>query len=163
MLSIVFVKPEIPGNTGSVARTCLALNARLILIRPYGFDISEKACRRAGLDYFKHVALTEYDDWDSFIKGETPDQNSLFFFSKKATTSYFDARFHENSYLVFGSETKGLPPTLFKLYPERFFSIPMLSTKVRSLNLSNAATAVAYEALRQRGAMLLSPESGDKT
>lgn len=147
--NIVLNSPEIPGNTGSIGRTCVALNARLILIKPYGFDINEKTLRRAGLDYWKHVQLAEYDSFDDFIKGEKPEEENLFFFSKVGQKSYFDAEFKKGSYLIFGPETKGLPMELFKSYSGRFYSIPMFSDKVRSLNLASAATASAYEVVRQ--------------
>jgi tRNA (cytidine/uridine-2'-O-)-methyltransferase len=144
---IVLFAPEIPGNTGSIGRTCLALNIRLILIKPYGFDLDEKAVRRAGLDYWKHVNLTEYESFDDFFEQEKPEH--LYFLSKFAKTSYFDAEFKENSYLIFGRETKGLPDYIPEKYPNDLYKLPMFSEHVRSLNLSNAATAVAYEALRQ--------------
>ncbi len=147
--SIVLHNPEIPGNTGSIGRTCVALDIRLILIKPYGFDIDEKSVRRAGLDYWKYLKLTEYDSWEHFYSDENPDSNQLHFFSKKAGTTLFQAEFQENAYLIFGSETKGLPGFLREEFPERFRYLPMFSDKIRSLNLSNVATTVAYECLRQ--------------
>jgi len=147
--NIVLYSPEIPGNTGSIGRTALALGARLILIRPYGFDLNEKAVRRAGLDYWKHVDLVEYENFDEFLKVENPKTEDLHFLSKTAEKTYFEASFSKDSYLIFGSETKGLPQDIFETYPQQMLSLPMFSDKVRSLNLSNAATAVAYEALRQ--------------
>ncbi|MCB9060138.1 MAG: tRNA (cytidine(34)-2'-O)-methyltransferase [Halobacteriovoraceae bacterium] len=151
-INIVLNQPEIPGNTGSIGRTCVALNARLILIKPYGFDLDEKSIRRAGLDYWKYVELTEYDSFDEFIEKENPQKGKLFFFSKIGKESYFDAKFVEGSYLIFGPETKGLPLDLFDKYSGHFYSIPMFSSKIRSLNLANAATAAAYEVVRQLGA-----------
>ena len=147
--SIVLVNPEIPGNTGSIGRTCVALNLELILIKPYGFDLSEKAVRRAGLDYWKYVNLVEFDSVEEFIEKRKPESEKLFFFSRFSEESYFKAKFIEDSYLIFGSETKGLPEDLKDKFPERFYTLPMYSDKIRSLNLSNVATAVAYEALRQ--------------
>ncbi|MBT7610216.1 MAG: tRNA (cytidine(34)-2'-O)-methyltransferase [Bacteriovoracaceae bacterium] len=144
---IVLYAPEIPGNTGSIGRTCLALDIRLILIKPYGFDLDEKAVRRAGLDYWKHVDLVEYESFDDFFEKEQPEH--LYFMTKFAEKSYFDADFRENSYLIFGRETKGLPDFVPEKYPDDSYKLPMFSEHVRSLNLSNAATAVAYEALRQ--------------
>jgi tRNA (cytidine/uridine-2'-O-)-methyltransferase len=146
-LKIVLFAPEIPGNTGSIGRTCLALNIRLILIKPYGFDLDEKAVRRAGLDYWKHVDLVEYESLEDFFEIEKPE--NIYFLSKFATKSYFDAGFKDNSYLVFGRETKGLPDSIPENYPNDLYKLPMFSEHVRSLNLSNAATAVAYEAVRQ--------------
>ncbi|HLE12603.1 MAG: tRNA (uridine(34)/cytosine(34)/5-carboxymethylaminomethyluridine(34)-2'-O)-methyltransferase TrmL [Bdellovibrionales bacterium RIFOXYD12_FULL_39_22] len=147
--NVVLYRPEIPGNTGTIGRSCLALNARLILIRPYGFDLSEKSVRRAGLDYWKYVQLTEYDSWEDFMASEKPTTSQLFFLSTKAQKNYYHAAFSPSSYLVFGQETKGLPKSLFEEFPSQFFKIPMYSDKVRSLNLANAATAVMYEAIRQ--------------
>lgn len=143
--NIVLNAPEIPGNTGSIGRTCIALNLRLILIKPYGFDLDEKAVRRAGLDYWKHVDLTEYNSWDEFIKTEKPED--LFLFSKNGNKSYFEANYSKNSYLVFGCESKGLPEELIKEHSSYY--LPQYSEHIRSLNLASVATTVAYEALRQ--------------
>jgi len=147
-MKIVLYNPEIPGNTGSIGRTCVALNYELILIRPYGFDLSEKAVRRAGLDYWKYVKLKEYDCFKDFLDSENP-HDKMAFFSKTSKKSYFDADFKRIEYLIFGSETKGLPQETFSSFADDFYTIPMFSDKIRSLNLSNAATTVAYEALRQ--------------
>ena len=146
---IVIYKPVIPGNTGSIGRTCVALDLELILIGPYGFKIDDKSVRRAGLDYWKYLKLKEYKSWDDFLDTEKPNNEQLFFFSKLAEKSVFKAKFKKDSYLIFGSETTGLPNSFFIDYPECFFSLPMYSDKIRSLNLSNVATAVAYEAIRQ--------------
>ncbi len=146
---LVLVQPEIPGNTGSLGRTALALGARLILIHPLGFSLDEKSVRRAGLDYWKYVDLIEYQSFEEFLEHEKPDPQALSFFSKNAPKTYFKQSFQHGHYLVFGSESKGLPMSFFKDYPEQFLSLPILSPEVRSLNLSNAATAVAYEVFRQ--------------
>ena len=146
---IVLYSPDIPGNTGSIGRTCVALNAELILIKPYGFDLSEKAVRRAGLDYWKHVSLKEYETFDEFIEKESPKVSSLHFFSRFSKTPYYKSEFKKDCNLIFGSETKGLPKDLFDKYPNTFVTLPMYSEHIRSLNLANAATAAAYEALRQ--------------
>jgi len=148
-LSIVLVSPEIPGNTGSIGRTCLALGIELILIHPLGFDLDEKSVRRAGLDYWKHVKLTQFQTWKEFISTRKPSSNQLHFFTKTAKTTFFDVQFPNQSYLIFGSETSGLPPELLESPEHIKLSLPMFSEHVRSLNLSNAATAVAYECLRQ--------------
>lgn len=147
--SIVLFAPEIPGNTGSIGRTCLALDIDLILIKPYGFDLSEKSVRRAGLDYWKNVRLTEFETFDDFIREKSPAKDSLFFFSKAGEKSYFDAPFKENCYLIFGSETKGLPPSVLEGNKSNTYKLPMFNNHVRSLNLSNVATAVGYECLRK--------------
>lgn len=147
MFNIVLYSPEIPGNTGSIGRTCIALQIRLILIKPLGFDLSEKAIRRAGLDYWKYVDLTVYENFQQYLFKENPA--SLFFFSKTSSQFYFSAPFKEGCHLIFGSETKGLPPEILTIYSNQTYSLPMYSDKVRSLNLSNVATTVAYEALRK--------------
>ena len=145
---IVLFEPEIPGNTGSIGRTCVAMGLDLILIKPYGFDLSEKAVRRAGLDYWKHVTITEYEDFDAFLKGENPDRSKLFFFENNKEQNFYDAPYSENCYLIFGAETKGLPQSMHESYKDRMYELPMFSEHIRSLNLSNTATAVAYECLR---------------
>jgi tRNA (cytidine/uridine-2'-O-)-methyltransferase len=146
---IVLVAPEIPGNTGSIGRTCVALDLELILIKPLAFDISEKAVRRAGLDYWKHVNLKTYENFDDFIASENPKIEKMFFFSKTVEKTLFEAKFTDNCYLIFGSETKGLPKNIMDTYHDSLITLPMYSEHIRSLNLSNAVTAAAYEALRQ--------------
>jgi len=147
--SIVLVAPEIPGNTGSLGRTCLALDFNLILIKPLAFDISEKAVRRAGLDYWKYVRLSVFDTFNDFVQTTNARNEDLYFFSKSSTKNYYQTKYGSSSFLIFGSETKGLPAELFEKYADRFFTVPMYSDKIRSLNLSNVGTAVAYEVLRQ--------------
>ncbi|MFA6238933.1 MAG: tRNA (cytidine(34)-2'-O)-methyltransferase [Bacteriovorax sp.] len=146
---IVLMAPEIPGNTGSIGRTCVALDLELILIKPLAFDISEKAVRRAGLDYWKHVNIKTYENFEDFLENEKPDSKKMFFFSKTAEKNIFETKFSNDCYLIFGSETKGLTPDILKLYSASLVALPMFSEHVRSLNLSNAATAAAYEVLRQ--------------
>ena len=149
---IVLVEPVIPQNTGSIARLCACTGATLHLIRPLGFDISEKAVRRAGLDYWPHVDIRDYENWDDFIakqKLEGPPLKSLHFLSKFAQNSFAKVKFTPPVYLVFGSETKGLSPTLWEKYPDQFFQVPMRTELVRSLNLSQCVAVVLYEALRQ--------------
>lgn len=147
-LKIVLVAPEIPGNTGTIGRTCVALNMELVLIRPYGFDITDKAVRRAGLDYWRHVQLSEFDTWDNFIAERAPARETLFLFEEFGETSVYEARFPPSAYLVFGSETKGLSAKLVTDYRDRTVSLPMGSPHIRSLNLSNAVCAAAYQAMR---------------
>ena len=141
--------PEIPGNTGTIGRTCVALDLELILIKPLAFDISEKAVRRAGLDYWKYVKLKTYENFDEFLAAENPANDKMFFFSKTVKKNLFEAKFTENCYLIFGSETKGLPKNIMEKYQDSLITLPMYSEHVRSLNLSNAVTAAAYETLRQ--------------
>jgi len=145
--SIVLYAPDIPGNTGSIGRTCVALGLRLILIKPYGFDLSEKAVRRAGLDYWKHIELTEYENWDEFLSNESPE--NMILFSKAGEKVFYEAPYKENCFLIFGSETTGLPEALILDQKDNLYSLPQYSEHIRSLNLSNVATTAAYEALRQ--------------
>ena len=146
---IVLVTPEIPGNTGSIGRTAVALDLELILIKPLAFDIDEKAVRRAGLDYWKYVKLKTYESWDDFIQSEKPTHDKMFLFSRFATKPLFNVSITKDSYLVFGSETKGLPQEVKDQFIDQLVTLPMNSEHIRSLNLANAATAAAYEALRQ--------------
>lgn len=145
--NIVLYQPVIPQNTGSIARLCACTGAALHLIRPLGFQIDAAAVKRAGLDYWPHVSVTDYEDWNDFLERENPD--ALFFLSKLAKKSYTELTYSGPVHLVFGSETSGLPDSLWKRYPDRFFLIPMRTDLVRSLNLAQAAAVVLYEALRQ--------------
>lgn len=147
-MKIVLVTPEIPGNTGSVGRTCVALDMELILIRPYGFDITEKSVRRAGLDYWQHVRLSEYDSWASFIAERQPQKEQMFFYENDSAGSAYEVAYPSDAYLIFGRETKGIQPEILEDYPDRIFGLPMFSEHIRSLNLANAATAAAYLAMR---------------
>ena len=144
---IVLVAPDIPGNTGSIGRTCVALGLELILIKPFGFDLSEKAVSRAGLDYWKYVQIKEYNTFDEFIASEKP--SNLIFFENDASASYTEAPYQEDCYLIFGSETKGLSTEIYNKYSNQMYFLPQYSEHIRSINLSNAVTAVAYECLRQ--------------
>ena len=146
--NIVLFAPDIPGNTGSIWLTCVALGLKLILIKPYGFDLTEKAVRRAGLDYWKYVDITEYENFDEFLLKENVQREKLLFFENNTHQDYYDAPYSDGCYLIFGSETKGLPKTYYTEYKDRMFEMPMFSEHIRSLNLSNAATAVTYECLR---------------
>lgn len=148
-MKIVLVHPEIPGNTGSVGRTCVALDLELILIHPLGFDLSERSVRRAGLDYWKHVRLTEYPDWQAFLDARNPPEAHLFLFEDDGTGgTVYAPDYPPDAYLVFGKETKGLPPEVLLGRAAQTFRLPMRSPHIRSLNLANAATAVAYQAMR---------------
>ena len=146
---IVLVAPEIPGNTGSIGRTAVALDLELILIKPLAFDIDEKAVRRAGLDYWKYVQLKTYESFNEFLAVEKPETEKMFLFSRFATKSVFETKITKDSYLIFGSETKGLPAEVKDKFQTQLVTLPMNSEHIRSLNLANAATAAAYEALRQ--------------
>ncbi len=147
-MKLVLVMPDIPGNTGAIGRTCVALDLELILIKPYGFSIDEKAVRRAGLDYWKHVRLSEYDSWQAFLDARQPDREALFFFEEHGDQSVYDPTYPDDAYLIFGRETKGLSAEILEGMEDRVFHLPMRSPHIRSLNLANAATAVVYQALR---------------
>lgn len=150
MTSIVLVHPEIPHNTGAVGRTCVALDIELVLIRPYGFTLSDRQLKRAGLDYWQHVRLAEFLSWAAFCEARAPREEQLFLFENYAETSFYEADYPSDAILVFGSETQGLPAELVERHQERLVRLPMLSDKVRSLNLANSVTAAAYQALRGR-------------
>ena len=146
MLNIVLVEPEIPQNCGNIARTCAATGCRLHLIRPLGFDISEKAVRRAGLDYWDKVEVLDYENLDDFFARNQVEQ--MWCLSTKAPRSYVDAKFADGCYLFFGKETKGLPESFLEAHFAECIRIPMRPDN-RSLNLSNAVAITVYEALRQ--------------
>ena len=149
-LNIVLVEPEIPSNTGNISRTCSVIDARLHLVHPLGFDISEKAVRRAGLDYWDELEIFEYNSFQE-IREKYP-RGVFYFCTTKAPRSYssveFPAREDKDIFLVFGKETKGLPEDLLRENLEYCIRIPMKENK-RSLNLSNSVAIVAYEVLRQ--------------
>jgi len=149
-MKIVLVAPEIPYNTGAIGRTCVALKLELILIKPYGFSLDEKAVRRAGTDYWKYVQLTEYDSWRCFLDAQKPAPDTLFFFEENGSQTFYDPDYPQDAYLIFGCESKGLPMAILKGKEDRIFSLPMLDTRVRSLNLANVATAVLYQAMRRQ-------------
>ena len=146
MLNIVLVEPEIPQNCGNIARTCAATGARLHLIRPLGFDISEKAVRRAGLDYWHMVEVFDYENLEDFFARN--DVKEMWCLSTKAPRSYTEANFEDGDYLFFGKETKGLPEDFLEAHRDSCVRIPMRS-EARSLNLSNAVAITVFEALRQ--------------
>ena len=146
MLNIVLVEPEIPQNCGNIARTCAATGCRLHLIRPLGFDISERAVRRAGLDYWHMVEVIDYENLDDFFRRNAVKQ--MWCLSTKAPRCYTEARFEDGCYLFFGKETKGLPESFLEEQRDECGRIPMRSD-ARSLNLSNAVAVTGFEALRQ--------------
>ena len=150
MFHIVLVEPQIPPNTGNIGRLSIATRSRLHLVKPLGFDISEKAVRRAGLDYWKHVDLVQHESYGEFRSSIDP-QSRLWFFSKFASRSLYEANFQPGDFLVFGKETTGLPPEVHaKEPPEQLLRIPMPGAEiVRSLNLAGSVHVALYEALRQ--------------
>ena len=145
MLHIVLVEPEIPMNTGNIARTCAATRTALHLIKPLGFDISDRAVKRAGLDYWPMVDLHVHESLEAFFR-DCPGR--YFFLSTKAPRGYHQAEFRDGDYLLFGKETRGLPEDLLERNREHCLRIPM-RPDARSLNLANSAAIVVYEALRQ--------------
>ena len=150
-LHVVLVQPEIHWNTGNAGRTCLAVGATLHLIEPLGFSLDERQVRRAGLDYWARVDVRVWPDWTSF-EVALPTLGEPFFLSTRATRLLWEAPLGGTGgiVLVFGRETGGLPEPLHVRYHDRFFAIPMLSTQVRSLNLSTSVGIAVYETLRQR-------------
>ena len=146
MLNIVLVEPEIPQNCGNIARTCAATRCRLHLIRPLGFDISEKAVKRAGLDYWNLVEVRDYENLDDFFAKNQLRQ--MWCLSTKAPRCYTEADFEDECYLFFGKETKGLPEDFLEAHRQSCIRIPMRQ-EARSLNLSNAVAITVFEALRQ--------------
>jgi tRNA (cytidine/uridine-2'-O-)-methyltransferase len=153
-IHVVLVHPEIHWNTGNAGRTCLATGATLHLIEPLGFSLDERQVRRAGLDYWEHVDLRVWPDWDTFERA-LPTVGEPYFFSTKSTTLFWDLPLAaaDDVVLVFGRETGGLPADLHERYAGRFASMPIESPLVRSLNLSTSVGIAVYEVLRQRGAV----------
>ena len=147
MINIVLVEPEIPQNTGNIARTCAAIGSALHLVKPLGFAIDDKKLKRAGLDYWNELNITYYDSLDDFLYKHTGD--SLYYFSTKAPRCYSEVDYPDNCFLVFGKETRGLPEELLEANLERSVRLPMRQN-LRSLNLSNTVAVVVYEVLRQR-------------
>ncbi|MDV3426759.1 MAG: tRNA (uridine(34)/cytosine(34)/5-carboxymethylaminomethyluridine(34)-2'-O)-methyltransferase TrmL [Bacillota bacterium] len=148
-LNIVLHEPEIPQNTGNIARTCVLTNSRLHLIKPLGFQLSDKYLKRAGLDYWKYLDISIYE---SFEELREKYKDSAFYYSTtKAKKFYTDVTYKKGDFIVFGKETKGLPDSIRDMEPDNLIRVPMVETTTRSLNLSNTVSIVAYEALRQLG------------
>ena len=150
-IHVVLVHPEIHWNTGNAGRTCLAAGATLHLIEPIGFSLDEKQVKRAGLDYWEHVDLKVWPDWETFER-ELPNLGEPYFFSTKAKRELWDAPLGDGEHvvLIFGRETGGLAPEIHEKYRERFVTMPIASPLVRSLNLSTSVGIAIYEVLRQR-------------
>ena len=149
MLNIVLVEPEIPQNCGNIARTCAATGSRLHLIRPLGFDISDRAVKRAGLDYWHLVQVQDYQSLPDLFAQHPEAGEELWLATTKAPQDYCQARFREGCWLFFGKETAGLPEAFRTAHYDRCIRLPMVSP-ARSLNLSNSVAVLAYEALRQQ-------------
>ncbi|MDD5018584.1 MAG: tRNA (cytidine(34)-2'-O)-methyltransferase [Eubacteriales bacterium] len=146
-INIVLVEPEIPANTGNIARTCAVTGAQLHLVEPLGFSISDKHLKRAGLDYWTHLNVIVHQDIDSFFQNTG---GVYYYCSTKAKKYYHQAEFCDSCYILFGKETKGLPESLIYSHPEHAVKIPM-KDGLRSLNLANAVSIILYEVLRQNG------------
>ncbi len=146
--NIVLVEPEIPPNTGSIARLCGATNATLHLIEPLGFHIDDKRVKRAGLDYWQYISLRCWKNFDEFVK--VNDEEKFKLFTTKVDRPYTDARYRPGDYLIFGKETKGLPEEMREIYSDFCYTLPMANPNIRSLNLAMTAGIVLYEALRQQ-------------
>lgn len=144
-LNIVLVEPQIPQNTGNISRTCAVTGARLHLIRPLGFEVTDKNLKRAGLDYWNELDITYYDNLNDFFE---KNKGNYFFFTTKGKNTYSDMKYPDNSYLFFGREDAGLPEELLVQHPDKCLRIPM-RPRLRSLNLSNSVAIAVYEVLRQ--------------
>ena len=156
MFNVVLVEPEIPQNTGNISRTCAATHSVLHLIRPLGFEISDRTLKRAGLDYWQYLDVRYYDSFDELYE-KYKDVANFYFLSTKGAKRYSDVNFKDGDFLVFGKETHGLPEPLLEKHYENTLRIPMWGN-LRSLNLSNSVALTLYEALRQNDFAELNPE-----
>ena len=150
MMNVVLLEPEMPANTGNIGRTCVATGTRLHLIEPMGFKINDKTVKRAGLDYWKDLDVTIYDDFNDFLARNPEAEGKLYMLTTKAKHCYSDVSYPEDCYLMFGKESAGIPEEILVEHEETCIRIPMLP-EIRSLNLSNSVAIVLYEALRQQG------------
>ncbi len=150
-LNVVLVEPEIPQNTGNIARTCAATGSKLHLVRPLGFNLSEKEVKRAGLDYWDKLDIEEHDSFAQFLEKYPPEKNNMFFVTTKGKQVYSEDIYKDfdEVFVLFGKETKGLPEDILQKYLDKTIRIPMRET-LRSLNLSNSVAIVVYEILRQK-------------
>ncbi len=149
-MHLVLLEPEIPSNTGNIARLCAATRARLHLIEPFGFKLGDADLKRAGMDYWQHVQWQRWAGWTAF-RNSLPHEAQLWFIESHGPRLYTEARYAPGDYLVFGRETAGLPNALLEAHRDRWLRIPMFHSEARSLNLSNCAALVLFEALRQLG------------
>lgn len=147
-LNVVLVEPEIPQNTGSIGRLCLATGTMLHLVEPLGFEISNARLKRAGLDYWEHLKVKMHPSLESFLQTLPPNAPKVFF-SKKAGRTLYQQKFEPGTYLIFGKETAGLPDSVVNTYSADTVRVPMYDARVRSLNLSNTVSIAVYEAIRQ--------------
>ena len=149
-MHVVLLEPEIPPNTGNVARLCAATSTTLHLIEPLGFQLDDRQLKRAGMDYWQHLNWKKWPSWPAF-QMHLPETARLWFIESGGPTRYADAQFAADDYLVFGRETAGLPKSLLQKHPTQWLRIPMFNRESRSLNLSNCVALVLFEALRQQG------------
>jgi len=147
LLNVVLVQPEIPSNSGNVGRTCVAMNCHLHMVGPMGFEITDARVKRAGLDYWPLLKMTQYGNFEEFEKLTQPSKK-FYFFTTKAKRSFYEVEFQEGDWLVFGPETRGLTVDILQKYSEQAVTIPMIGP-TRSLNLSNSVALTVYEAYRQ--------------
>ena len=147
-MKVVLVEPEIPFNTGSIGRTCVALDLELILIGQLGFSLDSSSVARSGTRYWKFVEISLYDSWDKFLLERSPFAEQLYLFEEDGLESFYTPNYHPEAFLVFGCESKGLPKSIRENMKDRTFSLPMKNEAVKSLNLANTATAVVYQAMR---------------
>jgi tRNA (cytidine/uridine-2'-O-)-methyltransferase len=150
-MNIVLVEPEIPPNTGNVARLCAATKSVLHLIEPFGFKLDDSQLKRAGLDYWQHVEWRRWENWSAFESVHRTDVTKFWFVESGGSKIYSDVKFSPDDFLIFGRETAGLPKQLLENHREHWVRIPMSNAKSRSLNLSNCVALVLFEALRQQG------------
>jgi tRNA (cytidine/uridine-2'-O-)-methyltransferase len=146
-LNIVLIEPEIPNNTGNIGRLSLASGSRLHLVKPFGFEIDDTRLKRAGLDYWKHLEVTYYENIDEFFR--VNNDKKMAFLSSHGTKNYWDIPFEDDIYLVFGKESVGLPKDIIEKHANQLYKIPLYSEHVRSLNLANAVAIIAYEGIKQ--------------
>lgn len=148
MLHVVLIEPEIPPNTGNIGRLCLATGSHLHLVKPLGYSLDDRELKRAGLDYWKDVTVTVWENFEE-MRAAQPAEMRFFFLTTKTKRAYWDAEFRDGDAVVFGKESKGLPEALLAANADRCLTIPMLQNSARSLNLSTAAGVVVYEVMRQ--------------
>jgi len=148
LFNIVLVNPEIPQNTGNIGRLCVSTECALHLIKPVGFSLDDKYLKRAGLDYWPHLDLHVYENWQDFMGRQKPEK--IYFLSTKGTKNHWDCPLEDSSYIVFGNESSGLPHAFYKKYLNELYTIPMSGEHFRSLNIANAVAVTIYEGLRRR-------------
>ena len=144
--NIVLIEPEIPNNTGNIGRLALGTGSHLHLVKPFGFELSDKRLKRAGLDYWQHLSVTIYENAEAFFS--THKEKNMAFFSSHGTQEHWSIDFKDEMFLIFGKESKGLSEEIIKNYPDNLYKIPLYSEHIRSLNLANAVAIAVYEGLR---------------